>query len=117
MAEEIIKTTVEIALSGLCVYAGAAIYNWGYRNGIKAREERILELERTVRNRTEKIKELYEDISRDYCSNPFRGIPNEGVSAIGPDTARFIKEHISIDKNHLKQKSKKKPTESKGKKK
>ena len=115
IAEEIIKTTVEIALSGICVYAGAAIYNWGYRNGLNVMDKKITELEERNRNQRAKINELYEDISRDYCSNPFRGIPNEGVSAIGPDTARFIKEHISIDKNHLKQKARKKPTGSKGK--
>ena len=54
MAEEIIKTTVEIALSGLCVYAGAAIYNWGYRNGLNVMNKKITELEE--RNRRQKIK-------------------------------------------------------------
>ena len=58
MAEEIIKTTVEIALSGICVYAGAAIYNWGYRNGLKVMDKKIIELEERNRHQRAKINEL-----------------------------------------------------------
>lgn len=114
MAEEIIKTTVEIALSGICVYVGAAIYNWGYRNGINAREERILELEKTVKNRTEKIKELYEYISRDYCVNPFRSAHPEGPSFVSPKAMEIIKK--TANTNHLKSKVKAKEMIYKGEK-
>lgn len=72
IAEEIIKTTVEIALSGICVYAGAAIYNWGYCKGLNATSKRIAELEETNQKHKQKIKELYEYISANYCTNPWK---------------------------------------------
>ena len=50
---------------------GGAIYNWGYCKGLNATSKRITELEEINQKHKQKIKELYEYISKSYCLNPF----------------------------------------------
>ena len=109
MAEEIIKSVIEISLGGICVYAGAAIYNWGYCKGLNATSKRIAELEETNQKH-------YEYISRIYCENPFIHTPLEGPSFVTPKAIGTINEYIGIDKNNLKSKAKTKEVRSKEKK-
>lgn len=106
MAEEIIKTIIEMSLCGIAVYAGGAIYNWGYRTGVNSTAKKICELEQTIDAQKRKIRELYEDISRDYCVNPFRGKNLEGPQFVSQKAVSAINEYIGIDKKHLKSKRK-----------
>lgn len=105
---EIIKEVIEIVLAILGVYIGGAIYNWGYRNGLKIQVERIERLEEIVRIQSRKIHEL---LAVDYCSNPFPILFNdeskEGPSCIGPKQLKAIHEYQSVDKKHLRSKGKK----------
>ena len=91
---EIIETIIQMALSGICVYLGAAIYNRGYEKGLNAMSTRLTELQERNKRQNEKIKELYEYIGKDYCVNPFRG------------KSIHTKEWKEINQNHLKSKVK-----------
>lgn len=89
---EIIKEIIEIVLAILGVYIGGAIYNWGYRNGLKIQVEKIANLEEIVRRQSRRIHEL---LAQDYCSNPFPLIFNDKN-----------KVYQSVEEKHLKGKSK-----------
>lgn len=107
MAQEIIKTVIEMSLCGISVYIGSAIYNWGYRTGITEYADKIAELKQMIENQRKKIKELTEYISRAYCVNPFRNIPSDGPSFVSPTAIKAIRECNAIDKKHLRNKGKK----------
>jgi len=114
---EIIKSIIEMSLACICVYIGGALYNWGHRDGEKAKMTRLYELEKTNELQRKKIKELHEYIARSYCVNPFGTRPIDEIPHIAQDTEDGLKKCKSINVNHLKSKVKPKEIVVKGKRK